>query len=240
MTCYFLYIFSLALWAKSEAPVHPPDTLLAPQKAPLFTKAGVTLDYGRVVYLLMRNKRRYAGGLSVELKDLIRTECTVGYVWQRTHHKALEGGREIKVQKHTMEGFAGRFALLFRVLKSGGDLMQAGLAYGTVFYSGERTLQQENYAPFYATLDEKAKYQALDRWLALQLNFSTHLWRNFRVGSTLQVKRLLPKPTQQGIPPLFIPGVGDKRLPLYPSLHLFVAFYPYQWRAPTYPEKEKP
>lgn len=258
MTCYLLYIFSwIALSFQEERPlpavegtalkkekkkeVHQPiDSHNSPlTHPPSLVKAGVMWQYAKMIYLWQDEKKQYAGGVAFELKDIMRSEFSMGYVWEKNLYKTTSSAPR-RQQENTIEGVIGNASMLLRLLHSDDNTIHGGLSYGAASYAGERTFYTTNYAPLYQPFTRATSYEGIEHWIAIQVNFSTKLYKMLWVGSSLHIKKFLPTLLSEGTIPHAVPGIGDKRLALYPSLQLFIAFYPFRWVKKQPPEASTP
>jgi hypothetical protein len=197
------YISALTLLAAGSMTVHaqtqPPDTVVV---IPLKIRAGVEVS-GPVIYLTDKNNLNAEGFISTDLNEKIGLFLGAGYSDYRYSQYNYD---------YLSKGFFLKAGIDFNLLRPetamGRYWAGVGLRYGLSSFTSEiPSFEYENYWGSIITSVASSTY--LGHYLEASPGFKAELFKNFSMGWSVNIRKLLYSGTGRDLRPLYFPGYGS-------------------------------
>ena len=196
------YISALILLAAgsltANAQTQPPDTVVIPLKI----RAGVEVT-GPVIYLTDKNNLNAEGFISADLNEKIGLFLGAGY----SDYKYSQYNYDF-----LNKGFFLKLGVDINFLKPetamGRYWAGVGLRYGLSSFTSEvPSLEYENYWGPIITSIAPSTY--LGHYLEASPGFKAEIFRNFSMGWSVNIRKLLYSGTGRDVSPIYFPGYGS-------------------------------
>ncbi|MEI6048562.1 MAG: DUF6048 family protein [Bacteroidota bacterium] len=195
---YVYFISLLIALINGMGIVHAQDTILVPLKI----KAGLEVS-GPALYFSEKKILNAEGFISADINEKVAVVLNAGYLnykYSQYNYEYLNKGAFIR---------AGVDFNLLKPEKSQGKYWAGvGLRYGlSIFNSEVPSFKQENY--WGTTTSSIAKKTYLSHFLEVSPGVRAEVFRNFSMGWTISLRRLLHTGTGKDLRPIYFPGFGN-------------------------------
>ncbi len=194
---YYINILILFCSLSVSGQTEPPDTVLIPLKI----RIGVEV-IGPVIYLTDENNMNAEGFISADLNERIGLSLGAGYSdykYSQYNYEYMNKGLFFK---------AGVDFNLLRPEKAMGKYWAGiGLRYGLSSFTSEiPSFKHENYWGTITSSIAPSTY--LGHYLEASPGFKAEIFKNFSMGWSLNIRKLLYTGTGRDLSPLYFPGYG--------------------------------
>lgn len=197
----FVYIISI-LVAFSSFPVTAQDVPQDSVLIPLKIRAGIEVA-GPVIYLTDKNNLNFEGFISGDINEKISVLIGGGY----SDFKFSQYNYDYLIKGVFFKAGAD-FNLLKPEMAHGKYWAGFGLHYGISSFTSETPfLKQENY---WGSLSSSiATEKRWGHFIELSPGFRAELFRNFSIGWSISIRRLIYSGKDKDLRPIHIPGYGN-------------------------------
>lgn len=210
----YAYCISLLLFLNSfPGQVKAQDTLLIPLKI----KIGMEVS-GPAIYFFEKKNLNAEGYIAVDLNEKVSAVLGAGYLnfaYSQYNYSYLNKGMFLR---------AGADFNLLKPEKSMGKYWAGiGLRYGlSVFSSEVPSYRKENY--WGITSSSIAQKTNWGHFLEVTPGVRAEVFRNFSIGWTISLRKLIYSGTGKDLPPIYFPGFGNGAKKVSTGLNYFIVW----------------
>jgi hypothetical protein len=211
-TCaYFINILLILICSMGQ--VYAQDTIAIPLKI----KVGLEVS-GPAIYFSDKNILNAEGYIAADINEKISAVLAAGlldYKYSQYNYNYLNKGMFVRTGVD--------FNLLKPDKSQGKYWVGIGLRYGLSRFTSEvPSFQQENYWGLRtSSIDKKTNW---GHFVEVSPGVRVEVFRNFSIGWTISLRKLIYTGTGKDLPPIYFPGYGNGGKPVSGSLNYFIVW----------------